>query len=67
MRTKKIIALTLLVLSVGMSGCKEEKTEVASPACSDAATASDSTKCPRQDGNITRSKPQNWSLDSENK
>lgn len=65
MQTKRVVTATLLVLLTAVSGCKEEQNEIASPNCSDPATAQDSSKCPREDGNITRSKPKTWSMDSE--
>lgn len=67
MQINRLVTAYLLVILAAVSGCKEEKVEVASPNCSDSATASDSSKCPRQDGNITRSQPKTWSMDSEKK
>lgn len=67
MQFKKLVTATLLVLLVAISGCKKDKDEVASPNCADPVISSDSSKCPRQDGTITRSKPQTWSMDSEKK
>lgn len=67
MQIKRLVTASLLVLLAAVSGCKEEKDEVASPNCSNPVTASDPSKCPRQDGNITRSQPKTWSMDSEKK
>lgn len=67
MQIKRLVTMSLLVLVAAVSGCKEEKGEVASPNCSNPAIASDASKCPRQDGNITRSQPKTWSMDSEKK
>jgi len=66
MQIKRLVTASLLVLVAAVSGCNE-KDEVASPNCSNPAIASDASKCPRQDGNITRSQPKTWSMDSEKK
>lgn len=65
MRFRHIITASTLIFLTAVSGCKEETPEVASPNCSNSSTAVDPSKCPRQEGNIVRSKPKNWSMDSE--
>lgn len=67
MKFKQLVTLSLIALLTAVSGCKKDKEEVASPNCSNPAISSDSSKCPRQDGNIIRSQPKTWSMDSEKK
>ena len=62
MRRKKLIANCSLILFFALAGCKDDKKEVASPACSNLATASNSLECPRSDANIIRPKPKSWSF-----
>jgi hypothetical protein len=65
MQYKILGTASLLVIVLTLSGCKEDKDDLASPNCASPITSNDSSKCPRNDGNITRSKPQTWSMDSE--
>jgi len=51
----------LLLLLLGMSGCKEDKPEVPNPDCSKPGMA-DNSKCIRSEDNIIRSKPKPWTL-----
>lgn len=65
MRIRSLYLLLALSIIVSVTGCKEEKEQVASPSCANPVTAVDPEKCPRGEGNIIRSKPETWELGSE--
>lgn len=67
MKTTLLMIAALLTLTAALSGCKEDKDEVASPDCANHATQYDSSVCPRADTGITRSKPKTWSMDGGSK
>lgn len=65
MRIKSLCLLLALPIIVSVTGCKEDKEQIASPSCANPVTASDPEKCPRGEGNIIRSKPETWELGGE--
>lgn len=67
MGTKLLILAALMALTVTVSGCKEDKDEVASPDCASHATKYDPSVCPRADTGIKRSEPKTWSMDGGSK
>ncbi len=62
MTLQKAIAGCSIALCIALAGCKEDQKEKVASGCASPANAEDSAKCARSEENITRSKPEEWSL-----